>query len=187
MGEFGGRGAAEPGPWNRGPPPPGSRHCVCEVSGMARAVRCGAWSLAVVSLICPSGIHSSACWARRALCRALGCSCQSSGSFRAVGRQNLALGDPESLSAPLSTVFQELSILISCAGTFAGLVSADGSPSLNLIQALADTKCWTLLVMVALQRGLLWSLARPGPIFQELHLPNLSRTLMCRLSEWERE
>lgn len=160
---------------------------VGEVSGMARAVRYGAWSLAVVSFICPSGIHSSACWASRALCRALGCSCQSSGSFLAVGRQNLALGDPESLSAPLSTIFQEPSILISCAGTFAGLVSADGSPSLNLIQDHANTTCWTLLVMVALQRGLLWSLAPPGPIFQELRLPNLSRTLMCRLSEWERE
>lgn len=44
-----------------------------EMSGMARAVRCGAWSLAVVGLICPSGIHSSACWASWALCRALGC------------------------------------------------------------------------------------------------------------------
>lgn len=104
-----------------------------------------------------------------------------------MGRQNLALGDPESLSAPLSTVVQEPSVLISCAGTFAGLMSADRSPSLNFIQDHGDTTYWTLLVMVALQQGLLWSLSPPNPIFQELHLPNLSRTLICHLSEWERE
>lgn len=34
-----------------------------EVSGMARAVRPGAWSLTVIGLIHPSGVHSSVCWA----------------------------------------------------------------------------------------------------------------------------